>query len=177
MPSSADRETLDSVPGNSVHTAATSSHSLRSLWRDLREATAGKPHDYTQGSIRRSIFLLAVPMVLEMVMESLFAVSDVFFVSKLGASAIATVGLTESLMIVVYTLAMGLAISATAVVARRIGERDTDGAGRAAVQGILLGLIVSGTLSVLGAVYARPLLQLMGASPDVLETGTAFAQS
>ncbi|MEP6763261.1 MAG: MATE family efflux transporter [Gemmatimonadaceae bacterium] len=159
----------------SAITDVESSHSLKSLWQALGDATRGKEHDYTQGSIRRAIFLLAVPMVLEMVMESLFAVSDVFFVSKLGAAAIATVGLTESLMIVMYTLAMGLAISATAVVARRIGERDTEGAGRAAVQGILLGLIVSATLSILGAVFARQLLVAMGASPDVLSTGTAFA--
>ena len=171
----ANDQALESVSADSHPTDAASSHSLTSLWGDLRDATAGKLHDYTQGSIRRSIFLLAVPMVLEMIMESLFAVSDVFFVAKLGATAIATVGLTESLMIVMYTLAMGLAISATAVVARRIGERDTDGAARAAVQGILLGLIVSGTLSVLGAYFAKQLLTVMGASPDVLASGTAFA--
>lgn len=149
---------------------------MGSVWQDLRDAIAGKAHDYTQGSIRRSIFLLAVPMVLEMVMESLFAVSDVFFVSRLGAAAVATVGLTESLMIVIYTLAMGLAISATAVVARRIGEKDSDGAARAAFQGITLGLVISGTLAAVGAVFAPQLLRLMHAGPDVMETGTTFAR-
>ena len=160
---------------STISSTATTPHSLKSLWGDLRDAVHGVSHDYTEGSIRKAIFLLAVPMVLEMVMESLFAVSDVFFVSRLGASAIATVGLTESLMIVMYTLAMGLAISATAVVARRIGEKDSDGAARAAVQGILLGLFVSGTLSVLGAVFARQLLTMMGATSDVLNAGTSVA--
>ena len=152
------------------------SHSIASIWRELKDATAGKAHDYTQGSIRRSIFLLAVPMVLEMAMESLFAVSDVFFVSRLGAASVATVGLTESLMIVIYTLAMGLAISATAVVARRIGEKDSDGAARAAVQGLALGFVVSGILAALGAWFAPQLLLLMGASPDVMSVGTNFTR-
>jgi Na+-driven multidrug efflux pump len=125
------------------------------MWRDLRDAMRGTSHDYTQGSIGRAIFLLAVPMVLEMIMESLFAVSDVFFVSRLGAEAIATVGLTESLMIVVYTIAMGLSISATAIVARRIGERDRDGAARAAVQAILLGLVISLSIGAIGLCSRR----------------------
>jgi putative MATE family efflux protein len=153
-----------------------STHSFASVWRELVDATAGRAHDYTQGSIRRAIFLLAVPMVLEMVMESLFAVSDVFFVSHLGAAAVATVGLTESLMILIYTLAMGLAISATAIVSRRIGEKDGDGAARAAVQGIVLGFVVSAALSALGALFAPQLLLLMGASPDVMEIGVNFAR-
>lgn len=156
--------------------APASSHSVASIGRDLRDAIAGRPHDYTQGSIRRSIFLLAVPMVLEMAMESLFAVSDVFFVSRLGAAAVATVGLTESMMIVIYTIAMGLAISATAVVSRRIGEKDSDGAARAAVQGITLGIVISGVLSIAGALLAPKLLVMMGASRDVIETGTNFTR-
>jgi putative MATE family efflux protein len=147
------------------------------LWRDLRAALRGTAHDYTQGSIGRAIFLLAVPMVLEMVMESLFAVSDVYFVSRLGdPDAIATVGLTESMMILVYTLAMGLSIPATAIVARRIGEREPEAAGRAAVQAILLGLVVSGTLSTLGAIFAPDLLRLMEASPSVIAKGTTFTR-
>lgn len=161
-----------STPASEAPTA----HSLGSIGRDLRDAIAGRPHDYTQGSIRRSIFLLAVPMVLEMAMESLFAVSDVFFVSRLGAAAVATVGITESMMIVIYTLAMGLAISATAVVARRIGEKDSDGAARAAVQGIVLGIVISGTLAVIGATFTPQLLRLMGASPDVIATGSGFTR-
>ncbi len=144
--------------------------------RDLRDALKGARHDYTSGPIGRAIFLLAVPMVLEMVMESLFAVTDVFFVARLGASAIATVGLTESMMIVVYTLAMGLAISTAAIVARRVGERDIDAAARAAVQAIVIGAVVSSVIAASGAVFAPELLALMGASSDVIRSGTTFAR-
>ncbi len=161
---------------STVPKTAGPNHSIGSVWQDLRDAIAGKAHDYTQGSIRRSIFLLAVPMVLEMMMESLFAVTDVFFVSRLSAAAVATVGLTESLMIIVYTIAMGLAISATAFVARRIGEKDADGAARAAVQGIVLGLVISVSIAAVGAYYARHLLVLMHAEADVLATGTNFTR-
>ena len=143
---------------------------------DIRDALRGHQHDYTTGPIGQAIFLLAIPMVLEMVMESLFAVSDVFFVARLGATAVATVGLTESMMIVVYTLAMGLAISGTAVVARRIGEKDADGAGRAAVQAILLGTLVSSLIAVTGALLAPTLLRFMGAGSDVIASGTMFTR-
>ena len=149
---------------------------LGRLWADLKEAARGTRHDYTKGPIGRAIFLLAVPMVLEMVMESIFAIVDVFWVAKLGATAVATVALTESLMAIVYTLAFGLAIGTTATVARRVGEKDSDGAARAAVQAIALGLVVSLSLGALGAVYAPNLLRLMGAGPDVLATGTGFAR-
>ena len=107
------------------------------------EALRGSTRDLTEGHIGQTILVLAVPMVLEMGMESLFAVVDVFFVSRLGADAVATVGLTESLLTIVYTVAMGLGIGATAVVARRIGEKDEEGAAEAAVQAIALGLVVS----------------------------------
>jgi putative MATE family efflux protein len=143
---------------------------------DIRDALRGRQHDYTSGPIGQAIFLLAIPMVLEMVMESLFALSDVFFVARLGATAVATVGLTESMMIVVYTLAMGLSISGTAVVARRIGEKDADGAGRAAVQAILLGAIVAAIIAITGAVLAPTLLRFMGAGNDVITTGTMFTR-
>src|SRR5881628_4127986 len=113
------------------------------FWRTIREAIRGTHHDYTSGPIGRAIILLAVPMVLEMVMESVFAVVDVFWVAHLGPNAVATVGLTESMMAIVYTLAFGLSIGATAMVARRIGEGDKDGAARAAVQAIILGLCAS----------------------------------
>ena len=149
---------------------------MASVRRDLRDALNGSRHDYTTGSIGRAIFLLAVPMVLEMVMESLFAVTDVFFVARLGASAIATVGLTESMMIVVYTLAMGLAISAAAIVARRVGEKDTDAAARAAVQAIVIGAVVSTIIAASGAAFAPQLLALMGASSDVIRSGTTFTR-
>ncbi|MBX3175019.1 MAG: MATE family efflux transporter [Gemmatimonadaceae bacterium] len=147
-----------------------------SFWRDVRDAIRGTEHDYTQGTIGRAILLLAVPMVIEMMMESIFAVVDVFFVGKLGPAAVATVGLTESLMIVLYTIAFGLSIGATATVARRIGEKDADGAARAAVQVILLGAALAGGLGLLGAIFAPELLALMGADAEVVAVGTPFAR-
>lgn len=146
------------------------------IWRDIRDAIRGAEHDYTQGAIGRAIFLLAVPMVLEMSMESIFAVVDAYFVGRLGPAAVATIGLTESLMVVIYTVAMGLSIGVTATVARRIGEKDREGAARAAVQGLLLGLLLSAVLGIIGAVYAGDLLRLMGADADVLRIGTGFAR-
>src|SRR5687767_8763150 len=141
-------------------------------WSAVKDAIRGTHHDYTEGAIGRAIFLLAVPMVLETVMESVFAVVDVFFVSRLGADAVATVGLTESMMVLVYSLAMGLGIGATATVARRIGERDADGAAHAAAQAILLGLIVSAVLGVIGVALAPTLLRMMGGSPAVIANAT-----
>jgi putative MATE family efflux protein len=139
-----------------------------SNWGRVREALRGAHHDYTAGPIGRAIFLLAVPMVLETVLESVFAVVDVFFVSRLGADAVATVGLTESMMVRIYTLAMGLGIGATATVARRIGEKDPEGASHAAAQAILLAVLISLVLGVVGALTAPLLLSAMGASPGVL---------
>ena len=149
---------------------------LARIWADLKLAARGTRHDYTQGPIGRAIFLLAVPMVLEMVMESIFAIVDIFWVAKLGAAAVATVALTESMMAIVYTLAFGLAIGTTATVSRRVGEKDSDGAARAAIQAIALGLVVSLSLAASGASLAPDLLRLMGAGPDVLAHGTGFAR-
>jgi putative MATE family efflux protein len=146
------------------------------FWAGVREALRGSHRDYTEGPIGRAILLLAVPMVLEMVMESVFAVCDVFFVSRLGANAVATVGLTESMLTIIYSLAMGLAIGATAMVARRTGERDPEGAARAAVQAIALGAIIALVLAVFGVIYASKLLSVMGASPEILATGTTYAR-
>ncbi len=157
-------------------TDATIDPAPRPWWHDVRDALRGTRHDYTSGSIGRAIFLLAIPMVLEMLMESLFALSDVFFVSRLGASAVATVGLTESMMIIVYTLAMGLAIGGSAMVARRIGEQDAAGAARAASQALILGVVASVVLGLCGALFAPQLLRAMGAAPDVLATGTTFTR-
>ena len=146
------------------------------LWDSIREALRGSHRDYTEGSVSRAILLLAIPMVLEMIMESVFAVCDVFFVSKLGASAVATVGLTESWLTLIYAIAMGLAISASAIVARRIGEKDRDGAARAAGQAILLGVVLSAALGIAGVVLAPRLLAVMGASPDVIATGASYTR-
>ena len=145
------------------------------LWADLREGIRGSHQNYTEGPIGRAVVLLAVPMVLEMVMESVFAVADVFYVSRLGPEAVATVGLTETLITLVYTIAMGLSIGVTATVARRIGEGDTEGAARAAVQAIALGVAIAAVIGVSGAIFASELLTVMGASPEVVATGSRYA--
>src|SRR3954464_13783702 len=147
-----------------------------SVWSVVRDAVRGVPHDYTSGPIGRSIVLLAIPMVLEMAMESVFAVVDVFWVSRLGPDAIATVGLTESMLTLVYTAAMGLSIGVAAVVARRIGEKRDDEAAEAAVQGIALGLLVAAAVAVLGVSLAPKLLALMGASQSVIAIGSGYAR-
>ena len=141
------------------------------LWSAIRESLAGSHRDYTEGRIGRAILILAIPMVLELVLESVFAVVDVFFVSRLGADAVATVGLTESMLIIIYAVAMGLSVGAMAIVARRIGEKDRDGAACAAVQAIALALLVAIPIGVGGALFARPLLSLMGATPGVMANG------
>ena len=147
-----------------------------SAWSTLREAVRGSHQDYTEVPVGRAVVLLAVPMVLEMLMESVFLVVDVFFVGRLGASAVATVGITESLMTVIYALAVGLSIGATATVARRIGEKDPDAAARAGVQAIILVIGVAVVLGTAGALFAPQLLALMGASDDVIRTGSDFAR-
>ncbi|MGH7618856.1 MAG: MATE family efflux transporter [Gemmatimonadaceae bacterium] len=136
----------------------------------------GSHRDYTEGPVSRAIFILAVPMVLEMVMESVFAVCDVFFVSKLGASAVATVGLTESWLTMVYAIATGLAVSVAALVARRTGEKDREGAAHSAAQGILLGLSVALVIGVAGGRLAPRLLAVMGAGADVVASGSTYAR-
>src|SRR5436190_2449772 len=138
------------------------------MWATLREAIRGSEIDYTTAPVGRAVILLAVPMVVEMAMESIFAVADVFWVAHLGADAVATVGLTESMMTLIYTAAMGLSIGATALVARRIGEQNPEGAAHAAGQSILLGLGVSAAISFLAAPFAPALLRLMGASDSVV---------
>lgn len=141
----------------------------QSLWGALREALGGAHgRDFTEGPIGRAIFILAVPMVLEMMMESIFVVVDVFVVAHLGADAVATVGLTESFMTLLYTLAMGLSIGAGAMVARRIGEKDAEGAAHTAAQVILFGFGLAIIIGGLGAYFASDLLRLMGASPGVI---------
>jgi putative MATE family efflux protein len=147
-----------------------------SVWETLKEAVRGSHQDYTEAPIGRSVVLLAVPMVLEMIMESVFVVADVFFVGRLGAEAVATVGITESWMTIMYALAIGLSIGAAATVARRIGEKDPEGAARSAVQSIILGFVAAAVFGVIGASFGPSMLALMGASPEVLQTGSTFSR-
>lgn len=146
------------------------------IWSAIKESLRGSHRNYTEGSIGRSIFLLAIPMVLEMIMESVFAVVDIFWVAHLGTDAAATVGLTESLLTLIYALAIGLSIGATATIARRIGEQNPDGAARAAVQSIAIAVIVSIVIALIGAPLAPKLLALMGGSPWVIEHGSGFTR-
>jgi putative MATE family efflux protein len=146
------------------------------LWSSIREALRGSHQDYTKGNLNRAILLLAIPMVLEMVLESLFAVVDVLWVGRLGANAVATVGLTESLLALVFSIGIGLAMSTTAMVARRIGEKDPHDAAIAGAQAIFLGLLVSLAIGIPSFIYAPQLLRLMGAPPEVIATGTGYAR-
>src|SRR5687767_12336087 len=141
-----------------------------------RDSLPGAHSDYTKVPIGRALILLAFPMVLEMCMESIFAVVDIFWVAHLGADAVATVGITESMLTLMYAVAIGLGIGATAMVARRIGEKNPEGAARAAVQAIALGLIVSVAVAIIGVSFADRLLALMGGSPWVLEHGSGFTK-
>ncbi len=146
------------------------------LWPALRDAVRGTQQDFTAGPIGRALLLLAVPMVLETAMESVFAVVDIFFVSRLGSEAVATVGLTESMLTLIYTVALGLSIGVTAMVARRIGEKDPDGAARTAVQAILLGIVVAAMLGIVGGTFAPRLLGLMGADSAVIGAGAPYTR-
>lgn len=148
----------------------------RSLWRQLRDAIGGTEADYTRIGLRRAIFLLAVPMILELVMESTFAVVDIYFVGKLGASAVATVGLTETVLFLLYSVAMGLATAVTAIVARRIGERKKEEASAAAVQAIYIGVLASLPFALVGVFFAPQLLALMGGDEWALTHGYRYTQ-
>jgi len=150
------------------------SRRFRSLWTNIKEAIAGSDRDFTSDSIGKALLILSIPMVLEMIMESIFAVVDIFFVSKLGANAVATVGITESSMTIVYALGMGLSTATTALVARRVGEKKTGKAGVVAFQAIVSGLIVSILISIPGVIYAKEFLLLMGASEEMAEAGYLY---
>jgi len=147
-----------------------------SLWSSIREAIRGSHQDYTQGSLNRAILLLAIPMVLEMVLESLFAVVDVFWVGRLGADAVATVGLTESMLSLVFAIGLGLSMSTTAMVARRIGEKDHEGASIAAMQAIWIGLGVSATIGLPCYFLAARLLHAMGGSRELVMMGSGYTK-
>jgi putative MATE family efflux protein len=146
------------------------------FWASVREAIRGSHQDFTAGGINRAILLLAIPMVMEMVLESLFAVVDVLWVARLGSNAVAAVGLTESMLSLVFAIAMGLSLSTTAMVARRIGEKDPDAAAVAAVQAIFLGAAVSVMIGLPCLVFAPRLLRLIGGSPEIMAVGTNYAR-
>jgi putative MATE family efflux protein len=152
----------------------TSGRASSGLWGDILASIAGKRRDYTRGTIGRAILLLSIPMVLEMSMQSLFGVVDVFFVGKLGADAVAVVGMTDSLLTLVFAVGIGLSMGTTAMVARRIGEGDRDRASLAAVQSIGLGIAVAVPVGVLGVVFAGDLLRLIGASESLASGGAKF---
>lgn len=147
---------------------------MSDFWSAVKEALRGSRQDFTEVPIRRAILLLAVPMILEMGMESLFVVVDIFWVSRLGANAVAAVGLTEAMLTIIYTVAIGLAIGATATVARRIGEKDPERAAQSAVQVLALGLGLAAIIGIVGAMFAPQLLVWMGASPEVIDMGKGY---
>ena len=142
----------------------------------VKRSLKGDEHDYTQGSIRQAIILLAIPMILELSLESVFAVVDIFFVSRLGSDAMQTVGLTESVITIVYTLGIGLSIGATAMVARRVGEKNIEAAAHAGAQAILISLLVTIIISIVGVIYAADILNLMKAAPEVVQQGAVFTR-
>jgi putative MATE family efflux protein len=149
---------------------------FRSFLKDVVEAVSGSEQDFTEGKLSRAILLLSIPAVLEMVMESIFVIVDIFFVSKLGADSVATVGLTESLVTIIYAIAIGLGTATTSLVSRRIGEKNNEDASRAAFQAILTGLIVSVLIGIPGAVFADELLRFMGASDTIVRHMSGYTR-
>jgi len=146
------------------------------VYNFIKLSLNGEEQDYTQGSIPRAVFLLAIPMILELSLESVFAVVDMFFVSKLGENAIATVGLTESVVTIIYSIAIGLSVAATAIVARRIGEKNPEAAAHAGAQSLIIAIIVTIVISIAGVYFASDILSLMGASADVVRDGAVFTR-
>ncbi len=146
-----------------------------SIYRLFIEAILGKEQNFTEGSINRAIFMLSVPMILEMAMESVLAIVDILFISRMhDNSAVTAVGLTESILAIVYSLAMGLGMAATAMVARRIGEKDEPGAALAAVNALYIGLVISVTISIIGIFFYKDILRIMGASPGTIAIGSGY---
>jgi putative MATE family efflux protein len=149
---------------------------ISSIVNLIKQSLNGEEQDYTQGSIRKAVFLLAIPMILELSLESVFALVDMFFVGKLGQNAIATVGLTESVITLVYSVAIGLSTAATAIVARRIGEKNPEAAAHAGAQSLIVAFFVTILVSIVGAVFAGDILTLMGASKEVVAEGVVFTR-
>lgn len=150
--------------------------SIRKYFRYFLEAVKGSEQDFTEGNLNKAIFMLSIPMILEMIMESLFAVVDIFFVSKVSVNAVATVGLTESVLMIVYSIAVGLSMAATATVARRIGEKDPKAASVAAVQAMILASSAAITIGLAGAIFAEELLALMGGSAELIAEGAGYTR-
>jgi putative MATE family efflux protein len=157
-------------------TTYTENKGKTSLWSYFKTALNSEHQDFTSGSIRKAIFMLAVPMILEMCMESVFAVVDIFFVGKLGSRAAATVGLTESFLTIIYSVAIGISMAATAMVARRIGEKNPEGAAKAGAQAVLLCFVFSIIVSVIGIFYAEKLLYLMGGDEELVNMGHTYTR-
>ncbi|WP_298238798.1 MATE family efflux transporter [uncultured Algibacter sp.] len=150
--------------------------SFKQFLQYFKIAVRGKAQDFTSGSIRRAVFMLSIPMILEMLMESIFALVDIMYVSQVSVNAVATIGLTESVITLVYAVAIGLSMAATAVVARRVGEKDLKGASNAAVQVIFLGVFVAAIISVIGIIYPKEILGLMGGEPELIAEGYGYTQ-
>ncbi|MCT4588637.1 MAG: MATE family efflux transporter [Carboxylicivirga sp.] len=147
---------------------------LSNIWNDIKDSLGGSSHDYTKIRLSRAVFLLAIPMVLEMVMESIFAVVDIYFVNKLGADAVATVGITESVLTIIYAIAFGLSMATTALVSRRIGEKNEKEAAREGLQAIIAGVVISVLIAIPGVIFAKDLLSLMGASAVIVDELSAY---
>ena len=150
--------------------------SIKNIFQLFKDAVSGKEQDFTTGSIKKAVFLLAIPMILEMLMESIFALVDIIYVSRVSVNAVATIGLTESVITLVYAVAIGLSMAATAIVARRIGEKDKKGASQAAVQVMILGFVIAMIISVIGILYPKEILELMGAEPDLIAEGFGYTK-
>ncbi|MGB5379068.1 MATE family efflux transporter [Muriicola sp.] len=149
---------------------------VHKIYSSFSDAIKGKQTEFTSGSIRKAIFMLSVPMVLEMMMESIFAIVDIAYVSQVSVNAVATIGLTESVITLVYAIAIGLSMAATAVVARRIGEKDEVGASQAAVQAIFLGIIVAVLIGIVGLLFSKEILSLMGGSSELVAEGHGYTK-
>ena len=150
--------------------------SIKNIFQLFKDAVSGKEQDFTTGSIKKAVFLLAIPMILEMLMESIFALVDIIYVSRVSVNAVATIGLTESVITLVYAVAIGLSMAATAIVARRIGEKDKKGASEAAVQVMILGFVIAMIISVIGILYPKEILALMGAEADLIAEGFGYTK-
>ncbi len=150
--------------------------SIKQFFQYFKIALSGKEQEFTSGSIRRAVFMLSIPMILEMLMESIFAIVDILYVSQVSVNAVATIGLTESVITLVYAVAIGLSMAATAVVARRVGEKDLKGASQATVQVLFLGVLIAVIISVIGILYPKEILKIMGAEPDLIAEGYGYTK-